>query len=119
MLAGHTLEMTHRPDIGAALRRVRLAAGFTQEQLAGALATTQPTVSRWEHADDPTVPTLDDVARIEAVLGLRRGELLIAAGCVEVDDIAAAIAADPDIDARDARIILDLVELSRNRDRRP
>lgn len=63
-----------RRVIGANVRAARLAAGMTQVQLAAALGTSHPAVSRWENGgDEPTDRTLDALA---AVLRCSVDELL-------------------------------------------
>lgn len=68
----------------------------TQTKLAEAVGVEQTRISYWELGKN-RVP-LESLVGLETVLGLRRGELLIRAGIVELDpayDVESAIAADP------------------------
>ena len=68
------------PPICVALRRAVEEAGITQDALGDRLEEKQQTVSAWLNKREPK---LDDLARIEKVLGLTRGHLVRAAGYVE------------------------------------
>ncbi len=52
--------------IGAKLKQARESKRISQEELALLLKTTQKTISNWE--SDKSVPSLDYLAKIEAVL---------------------------------------------------
>lgn len=80
--------------IGNAIRDARGAR--SQEQLAADLGHRQGTISRWERGAE--TPDVESLTRIEAALGLRRGELLLAAGLVEPEGVEREILADPGLD---------------------
>ena len=52
--------------IGAKLKQARESKRISQEELALMLKTTQKTISNWE--SDKSIPSLDYLAKIEAVL---------------------------------------------------
>ena len=52
---------------GQLIRDVRIEAGLTQAELADAIGTKQPVVSRWERGDD--TPRLDSMVRILRACG--------------------------------------------------
>lgn len=52
-------------------RRLRLAFGVTQDELAESLGVTTRTVRRWENGMDPTGPTLIRYGKILAKWGER------------------------------------------------
>lgn len=91
--------------LGPTIRQARQDARLTQVQLAGALGVEQTRLSRWELSK--STPGLLDVVRIEDALELRRGDLLIRAGLVELPvlDAERAIEADPVI-ADESRSVL-------------
>lgn len=63
--------------VGYLILRARTAAGFTQEQLASRIGTSQPTIARWESGSQlPSVRSLTRVAAatgFELRVGLRDG----------------------------------------------
>jgi len=72
---------TDVPLIAQAIRRYRLAAGFSQSKLATKARLDHSYVSRLEHGD--RMPSREALGRIADVLGLdaeARDELLLAAG---------------------------------------
>ena len=83
--------------VGQAIRAARARAALTQEQLAARLEDVrQADISYWERGARPI--ELQAIPKIEAALGLRRGELLLAAGLVEPEGVERAILADPGLD---------------------
>lgn len=56
-------------DIGPTIRRARLGAGMDQAELAARAATSQPTLSAYEHGH--RVPSATTLARILAAAGQR------------------------------------------------
>jgi ribosome-binding protein aMBF1 (putative translation factor) len=66
--------------IGAAIRKARKNAGLRQADLAEKVGVDTSTVGRWE--SEKARPSDDHVSTVEDSLGLRRGEILIAAGLV-------------------------------------
>lgn len=67
--------------LGRALKAAREEAGMSAQQLADQLGVTDLTVYRWESGGRRI--DLDVLQRIHGVLGLRKGELLRAAGVVD------------------------------------
>jgi ribosome-binding protein aMBF1 (putative translation factor) len=76
--------------LGQAIRRARLGAGLTQEQLGYRLDTPQSVVSTWESGT--LCLRIETVHGIEVALGLAPGALLIAGGYVRM--VAAGSPAD-------------------------
>lgn len=82
--------------LSTAMRATYQAAGVSQVDIADALGTDQPTVSRW--ARGARRPPLDALPVIEQLCRVPKGTILRRAGYVEdVDDldVRAAIMADP------------------------
>lgn len=79
-------------DFGATLKRLRLEAGYTQQQLADRLGVTKSVVSYYElHERVPSPEILVKLSTIfrvstDYLLGLERGETVSLAG-LEKDDI--------------------------------
>lgn len=59
--------------LGELIRTRRLDEGFSQEQLAGQLGVTQPSVSAWERGE--AIPNLKAMVGLARVLGIRMSEL--------------------------------------------
>lgn len=77
--------------VGAAVRSARV--GKTQTQLAKAVGTDQPTISKWERGTQ--LPTVDEIAAVERATGRTPGWVLIRAGYVSATPgVEDAIAAD-------------------------
>lgn len=72
--------------VGKAIRRARRAKDVSQVQLAERMGVRQATVSAWEV--ETSDPSLDTIARIEELLELPKGQLLVDAGLVDVTLIA-------------------------------
>ena len=66
--------------LSRAVKQARENSGVTQAELARRMGVTQPQISQWETSREPD---LDNVARIETGLELRRGAILRLAGYVE------------------------------------
>lgn len=67
--------------LGAVIRQARLDSDYpTQVQLAATIGVEQTKLSRWERGQ--LWPNLDELARLEDVLRLPRGDLLIRCGAV-------------------------------------
>jgi len=92
-------------ELGAAIRRARLNAGFTQMQLSAAVSVEQTRLSRWELGK--STPGVLDLVELELALGLRRGDLFIAAGLIDLPpmDAERALQTDPNLD-EDSRAVL-------------
>ena len=56
------------------IRQARKARGWTQEQLASAIGTTQQTINRWESGQ--TEPKVSDLRKISNALGITLSFLL-------------------------------------------
>ena len=71
---------------------------MTQEQVQAATGIAQVTLSRWEHGSQPA---LEDLARLEAGLGVARGTILREAGFVEENPrtVGELIDSDPTLEA--------------------
>ena len=70
-------------SVGAVLRTHRIAAGLTQTQLAALSGVPQARVSDYER--DVLSARTEDRERLEAALGLARGQTLCEAGLVDLD----------------------------------
>lgn len=66
---------------GLRLREARLAAGFTQTDLAGLVEVSQTTISSWELGD--TEPNIVKIRRLARVLNVTVGFL------IDADEVAA------------------------------
>lgn len=66
-------------NLGKAIRTAR--GTMTQGDLAQALGTDQPVISKWERGERR--PSLEELHAIEQATGRRRGFILITAGCVD------------------------------------
>ncbi len=64
-----------RGELGAAIREARLAAGLSQEDLAGVLGVRQSSVSQWERGT--TVPATRHLLGLLRVLGALHARLLL------------------------------------------
>jgi len=92
-------------DLGAAIRRARLNAGLTQMQLSAAVSVEQTRLSRWELGK--STPGVLELIELELALGLRRGDLFISAGLIDLPpmDAERALQTDPNLD-EDSRAVL-------------
>ena len=91
--------------LGQAIKRER--GGRSQTDLADLIAVRQATWSDWERGKSK--PTVEQIRRIEQVLGVPAGYLLRAAGFVDdptTRTTAEAIMADPDLDPDFKRTLL-------------
>lgn len=68
--------------LGTAIATSRRRAGYTQTWLAEQLGVTQPSVSDWEKG--VSQPSLETIGRIEELLGIPKGQLLVDGGLVDV-----------------------------------
>lgn len=64
-----------RSNAATAIRDARRLGNVSQVRMASLLGISQPLVSSWECGK--VTPGLDDVARIEQVLGVARGSLFV------------------------------------------
>lgn len=113
---GKTVEATdgdstsrHR-RLGAAIRRHREAAGWSQDTLAEAAHLLQGQISNWERATR-SVPGIDDLAAIEDAMGLIPGTLLVEAGYARLPSSAREmLRMDPALSPERREIVLDLYD---------
>ena len=61
-------------DIGAKLKKARLQAGMTQEQVAEALGVSRQTISNWENEN--IQPSIDMLIRLAKLFGVTTDYLL-------------------------------------------
>lgn len=95
--------VARRPPICAAIKQAREDAELTQEDVAARLRVTQSMVGRWEKGSEPM---LDVIARLEAIFGLRKGDLLRAAGYV-ADSMSVVQAVEfSTLDPKSRRVLL-------------
>jgi ribosome-binding protein aMBF1 (putative translation factor) len=82
-------------QLGAAIRQARMTSTLpTQVDLAAALGIEQTRLSRWELGK--VMPSHVEVRQLEIAMGLRRGELLIQGGLVDLGDRDAELALQSD-----------------------
>lgn len=85
--------------LSEAIVTVRKRQAMTQMEVVAATGIPQGTLSRWENGAQPT---LDDLARLEAGLGLARGTILREAGYVAAEPrtVGEVIDSDPTLSER-------------------
>lgn len=69
------------PPMSERMRKLRESLFMSQGELAEALGVTQQTVSKWESGK--AVPSKRTLGKLEQILGLRSGDLFVAAGWLE------------------------------------
>lgn len=89
--------------VGAAMRRFR--GRRTQEEVAQAIGTEQPTVSKWEKGLQP--PTFRAIYMFESYLGVAHGSVYASAGLVETkDSVELAVATDKALEPEAKEFVL-------------
>jgi transcriptional regulator with XRE-family HTH domain len=107
-----TGEADRKRTFGIALRAARQSVGLSQQQLAGELSVSQPSVAAWEAGVNEPVPAT--VFRAEEVLGLEPGALAEHLGYLPArrrfgrTTTVDAIAGDPTLGAREREALLAL-----------
>src|SRR5262245_36570377 len=89
---GRDIEVLQMPTFGESLRRARVAAGKSQEDVARALSVSKETVSRWEREEQP--PVLDNAMAVCTLLGIDARDFMPRVGAPAVRDVGRGYQAD-------------------------